>query len=78
MQKTSVYLNDAEAEGLRRVAAITGLSQANLIRAGVQMVVADYESHPKTFRSLGRGRGGGKPYVAWDSSDLYKRAMGEQ
>jgi hypothetical protein len=78
MRKTSVYLSDDEAEGLRRAAATTGQSQAELIRAGVRRVVADLEARPRVFRSLGRGRGGGKPYTAWSSADLYRRVMGER
>jgi len=78
MQKTSVYLSDEEAEGLRRAATATGQSQAELIRAGVRMVVAGFESRPRVFRSLGCGRGSGKPYKIWRSSDLYKRVMGER
>ena len=39
MRKTSVYLTDEEAEGLRRVAMATGKSQAELIREGVRHVI---------------------------------------
>ncbi len=34
MNKTSVYLNQDEAEGLRRVSVMTGRSQAELIVKG--------------------------------------------
>jgi Ribbon-helix-helix protein, copG family len=77
MHKTSVYLNDDEVEGLRRAAASTGQSQADLIRAGLRRILADLEARPRVFRSLGRGRGGGAPYSGWRSDDLYRRVMGD-
>jgi Arc/MetJ-type ribon-helix-helix transcriptional regulator len=78
MHKTSVYLNDDDAEGLRRAAATMGQSQADLIRAALRKMLADLEARPKVFRSLGRGRGGGAPYSAWRSDDLYRRVMGDR
>ncbi len=77
MRKTSVYLTDDEAEGLRRVAASEGLPQAQLIREGIRRVIAETDAKPRSFRSLGKGRGGGRPYVPWASADLYRRTMGE-
>jgi Arc/MetJ-type ribon-helix-helix transcriptional regulator len=77
MRKTSVYLTDDEAEGLRRLAAREGRPQAELIREGVRRVIAETESQPRTFRSLAAGRGGGKP-AAWTSDELYRKAMGER
>lgn len=58
MRKTSVYLTEDEAEGLRRLAAREGRPQAELIREGVRRVIAETESAPRTFRSLALGRGG--------------------
>jgi plasmid stability protein len=78
MNKTSVYLNDDEVEGLRRAAAATGRSQADLIRAALRTMLADLEARPKVFRSLGSGRGGGAPYTTWRSHDLYRRVMGDR
>jgi len=49
MHKTSVYLNDDEVEGLRRAAAATGQSQADLIRAALRRMLADLEARPKVF-----------------------------
>lgn len=77
MRKTSVYLNDDDAEGLRRAAAATGQSQADLIRAALRKMLADLEARPRVFRSLGRGRGGGAPSGGWRSDDLYRRVMGD-
>jgi hypothetical protein len=78
MRKTSVYLTDEEAEGLRRLAVREGRPQAELIREGVQRVIAEVGSKPRTFRSLGAGRSdGGKP-ARWTSGELYRKAMGER
>ena len=41
MRKTSVYLSEEEAQGLRRVAAREAKSQAELIREGVQHYLAN-------------------------------------
>jgi ribbon-helix-helix CopG family protein len=76
MRKTSVYLADDEAEGLRHLAAVSGKSQADLIREGVRRVIA--EEHPKqrVFQSLGKGRGGGRPYRRWRPARVYRKVMG--
>jgi hypothetical protein len=76
MRKTSVYLTDEEAEGLRRVAVREGRAQAELIRDGVRRVLAEAESEGREFRSLGKGRGGGKPYEAWSAAAVYDEVMG--
>ena len=75
MRKTSVYLDDSEAEGLKRIAAVTGRPQAELIREGVRRVIVEVEK-PRTFRSMAKGRGKGKPYTPWKSTDLYRKVMG--
>jgi hypothetical protein len=77
MRKTSEYVTDDEAEGLRRAAAPEGLPQAQLVREGIRRVIAEVDAKPRTFRSFGQGRGGGQPYVRWASADLYRRTMGE-
>ncbi|OGN85693.1 MAG: hypothetical protein A2X23_13720 [Chloroflexi bacterium GWC2_73_18] len=78
MRKTSVYLSDDEAESLRRVAAAAGRAQAELIREGIRRVIAEAEAQPRTFRSLGKGRGGGRAYSPWAPGDLYRNAIGER
>lgn len=78
MRKTSVYLTEEEAEGLRRLAVREGRSQAELIREGVQRVIADVGSQPRTFHSLGAGRGRGRKPRRWTSGELYRKAMGER
>jgi len=87
MRKTSVYLTDDEAEGLRRLAVREGRAQAELIREGVRRVIADIETAPRTFRSLARGhvdRVAPEDAIAadrpprWTSDELYDKAMSER
>lgn len=83
MRKTSVYLTTDEAEGLRRLAVREGRSQAELIREGIRRVIQDVEAKPRTFRSMGAGRGASSPGTeapapAWRSEDLYRQRMGER
>jgi hypothetical protein len=77
MRKTSVYLTDDEAEGLRRLAVREGRPQAELIREGVRKVIAEIETQPRTFRSLGAGRGGGGKSATWTSDELYRKVTGK-
>ena len=77
MRKTSVYLSDEEAEGLRRISAAEGRPQADLIREGIRRVIDAADSEPRKFRSLGIGRGGGRPVERWTSADVYAKVMGE-
>lgn len=78
MRKTSVYLTDEEAEGLRRVAARDGRAQADLIREGVRRVIADAGSKPRVFHSMGKGHGGGEPYRPWSADELDEKVMGRR
>ena len=78
MRKTSVYLTDEEAEGLRRVALATGKSQAELIRAGVRHVIDTEGGAAREFRSLGKGRGGGEPYTPWTPEEIYTKVIGRE
>lgn len=77
MKKTTVYLSNEEAEGLRRVAIATGKSQAELIRTAIRHVLSAEDATSRTFHSLGKGRGGGDAYSPWDSDDLYASVMGQ-
>jgi len=76
MRKTSVYLTDEEAEGLRQLAIREGRPQAELIRAGIRHVIDEAEARPRRFRSLGAGHGGGRLYERWSSSHLHDKVMG--
>ena len=78
MKKTSVYLTNDEAEGLRRVATATGKPQAALIREGVRLVIAAEESAERRFHSLGQGRGGGQAFQPWEANELYGSVMGAE
>jgi hypothetical protein len=75
MRKTSVYLSDQEAEQLRLLSLRDGRPQAELIREGVRHVIAEADPARRQYRSLGRGRGGGRPYEPWLADDLYERKM---
>ena len=77
MRKTSVYLSDQEAEQLRLLAIRDGRPQAELIREGVRHVIAESSTEQRRYRSLGKGRGGGRPYKRWSADALHDRVMGE-
>lgn len=74
MRKTTVYLTETEAEGLRRMAAATGRSQAELIREGVRLVTE--HGPPRTFRSMGKGEGPGESRPRWRPDELYEKTFG--
>jgi hypothetical protein len=76
MRKTSVYLSTDEAEGLKRVSAMTGQAQAELIREGVRRVIAAADAQPRVFHSMGVGEG--PPYEPWSADELYERVMGRR
>ena len=77
MRKTSVYLTDEEADGLRELAVREGRPQAELIRDGVRRVIAAAGERPRTFRSLGVGRSGNVKPGRWTSEELHRKVMGE-
>jgi hypothetical protein len=74
MRKTTVYLNDDEAEALRQLAAATGVSQAELIRGAIRKAVS--EVPPRRFHSLGRGQGTGGSAPRWKPADVYDKVFG--
>ena len=78
MCKTSVYLTDREAEQLRQLSIRDGRPQAELIREGVRHVIAEAGAERRQYRSLGKGKGGGRPYEPWESKELYERLMGKR
>jgi len=77
MHRTTIYLNDEEREGLRRLSAATGKSQAELIRGALRRVLA--RPVRRNFRSMGKGRGGGEPAAGINRGEaeaLYRKKMG--
>ena len=74
MHKTTVYIDDSQAERLGRLATTSGRSQAELIREGVERVLS--EAPPRIFRSMGKGRSGGGGDRRWDADELYRKARG--
>lgn len=77
MRKTSVYLTQDEAEGLRRLAVREGKAQAELIREGIRRVIADDAERPRSFHSLAVGASGGGKARRWTSDELYRKSKGE-
>jgi hypothetical protein len=75
MRKTSVYLTEEDARGLREVASVSGRPQADLIREGIRIVLGGQVGREREFRSLGKGRGGGAPYAPWNADDLHRSVM---
>jgi hypothetical protein len=73
VKKTSVYLSDDEANGLRRAASVLGRPQAELIREGVRLVVAEQSGGKRRFHSLAMGRGDGTPFARWTAKELRQR-----
>ncbi|HEX5763773.1 MAG TPA: CopG family transcriptional regulator [Solirubrobacterales bacterium] len=74
VHKTTVYIDDSQAERLGRLATASGRSQAELIREGVERVLS--EAPPRTFRSMGKGRSGRGGDRRWDADELYRKARG--
>jgi Arc/MetJ-type ribon-helix-helix transcriptional regulator len=76
MHKTTVYLGEEEIEGLRRLAAATGESQAELIREGVRRLLR--EDAGRTFHSMGKGVGTGELRPRWSSDALREKTLGHR
>ena len=76
MRKTTVYLDEAEAEALRQLAVATGISQAELIRDAVRQVVS-HSPRPR-FRSLGKGQSSDALPARWDAAAVYEKAFGRR
>lgn len=73
MVKTTVYLEDEDAAALRRLAARSGRSQAEIIREAVAAATAGVRK--RRFRSHGAGRGGGEA-VAENARAILDRELG--
>lgn len=74
MHKTTIYLNEEEVEGLRRLAVTSGESQAELIREGVRRLLREGEE--RKFHSMGKGVGTGEARPRWSSDDLHEKTLG--
>jgi Arc/MetJ-type ribon-helix-helix transcriptional regulator len=74
MHKTTIYLGEAEIEGLRRLAVSSGESQAELIREGVRRLLR--EGQERKFHSMGKGVGIGDVRPRWNSDDLRGKTLG--
>lgn len=73
MVKTTVYLDERDVIALRRMAAETGKSQAEIIRTAVSQAT---RSAPKRqLRSIGAARGSGES-VARNANAILRREMG--
>ena len=77
MRRSSFSLTDEDAESLRRLAMREGKSQAELIREGTRLVIADVGAGRRVFRSLGAGHGGAKR-LDWNADQLYRKRFGEE
>lgn len=76
MHKTTVYIDEAQAERLGRLAHASGRSQAELIREGLERVLD--EAPPRAFHSMGVGRSDGRASRRWDAEGLYRKARGKR
>jgi hypothetical protein len=76
MHKTTVYIEDSQADRLSRLAAVSGRSQAELIREGLERVLD--ESPPRVFRSMAAGRSGGRAPRRWDADGLQRKVRGKR
>ncbi|HWP63570.1 MAG TPA: CopG family transcriptional regulator [Candidatus Binatia bacterium] len=57
MQKTTVYLTEAQKRALERAAEREGRSEADLIREGVDLVTARHRTAEPTLPLFDSGRG---------------------
>lgn len=55
MVKTSVYLDDTQKADLEKVVALTGRSQADLIRDGVDQIVSQHLRRRPTMTAQASG-----------------------
>jgi len=55
MQKAQVFLHDEQKQKLRSIAARTGRKQSELIRRGVELVIAEEEEKSDNWREAWQG-----------------------
>jgi predicted transcriptional regulator len=73
MVKTTVYLDERDAVALRRLAAASGRSQADIIRDAIAR--ATRAAEPRRLRSAGVGRGSGAP-IARNADAIVREELG--
>lgn len=76
MVKTTVYLEESEADVLRRLAKKTGKSQSDLIREGISTLTR----HSPTIRRLGfigTGKGSGEA-VGRNADEIVRREWAQK
>ncbi len=73
MVKTTVYLDDRDAAALRRIAAESGRSQAEIIREAIGRTTRSVS--PRRLRSAGVGRGSGAS-VARNADRIVREELG--
>jgi Arc/MetJ-type ribon-helix-helix transcriptional regulator len=73
MVKTTVYLDDRDAAALRRMAAESGRSQAEIIREAISRTTQ--AAGPRRLRSAGVGRGSGAP-IARNADEIVREELG--
>jgi predicted transcriptional regulator len=73
MVKTTVYLDEADLAALRRLAAATGRSQAELIREAVAEKAQ--AAGPRRLSFIGAGQGSGEP-VGRHADEIIREELG--
>jgi predicted transcriptional regulator len=73
MVKTTVYLDEGSAAALRRMAAETGRSQAEIIREAIDRTTSGLG--PRRLRSAAAGHGAGEP-VARRADEIVRAELG--
>lgn len=73
MVKTTVYLHDNDAATLRRMAAESGRSQAEIIREAIANTAR--MARPRRLRSAAAGRGSGAA-VARHADEIVRQELG--
>ena len=75
MKKTTVYLSEEEAAGLKAASRTTGKSQSELIREGVRRVTQGSRRKKRVFRSIGIGASG-DPTLAERVEEILREEWG--
>ncbi|MDP9343142.1 MAG: ribbon-helix-helix domain-containing protein [Actinomycetota bacterium] len=71
MKKTSLYLNDAEVERLRRLARLEHTSQAEIVRRAIARYVPDGPAD-RNFALFNSGEGDGRSVADISDDELFE------